>query len=227
MTTILNRDEKLEDDDEPLSNLAKPGRAKRSVERQSVEDSSDDDEPLSDLVKPGKAKRSEETHVKELSDDDQPLTTMIKKKKRNRPDREKLAILVLSNDSSDDEPLTELVRKKKKPQMKQAVVLLEKMSKEDVMDLIAQKDKCSQKGKSTTRSAISLPENEVESSDDEPLSQKLKRLKEKNKRARDRKAKADASSDDEPLVKWVKTVKVKDKSRKRTSRDKDPVEQGV
>ncbi|GAA6105706.1 uncharacterized, partial [Tachysurus ichikawai] len=56
----------------------------------------------------------------------------------------------------------------------------------------------------------------AESSDEEPLSHKLKRLKDQN-----------ASSDDEPLVRKVKTAKVKDKFRKRANGEEDTVKQGV
>lgn len=57
----------------------------------------------------------------------------------------------LFSDSSDDEPLSELVRKKSELEMKQAVVLLERMSEQDVMDAVARGRAHSQEQKRTAR----------------------------------------------------------------------------
>ncbi|XP_058263656.1 nucleolar protein dao-5-like isoform X2 [Hemibagrus wyckioides] len=121
----------------------------------------------------------------------------------------------LCSDSSDDEALSEVVRKKSEPAMKHAVVLLERMSERDVMDAVA-------RGRTRSREQKESP---VDSSDEEPLSHKMKRLKDQSKPARGRKPAADASSDDEPLVRKVKTAKVKDKFRKRANGEEDTVKQ--
>ncbi|XP_047675549.1 nucleolar protein dao-5-like isoform X2 [Tachysurus fulvidraco] len=119
------------------------------------------------------------------------------------------------SDSSDNETLSELVRKKSEPAMKQAVVLLERMSEQDVLDAVA-------RGRTRSREQ---EESTAESSDEEPLSHRLKRLKDQSKTARGRRPAADASSDDEPLVRKVKTAKVKDKFRKRANGEEDTVKQ--
>ncbi|XP_046716025.1 nucleolar protein dao-5-like isoform X3 [Silurus meridionalis] len=151
-------------------------------------------------------------------------------KRRGRAKKEGKAC----SDSSDDEPLSEparkkgeparkkgeLARKKGEPEMKQAVVLLERMSEQDVMDAVARGGTHTQEQKSAARA-----ESAVESSDEEPLSLKMKRLKEQSKAARGRRPAADASSDDEPLVRKVKTAKVKDKFRKRANGEEDTVKQ--
>ncbi|XP_060771276.1 hepatoma-derived growth factor-related protein 2-like isoform X2 [Neoarius graeffei] len=122
----------------------------------------------------------------------------------------------LCSDSSDDE----LLRKKSELEMKQAVVLVERMSERDVLDAVARGRAHSQEQRSTARA-----ESAAESSDEEPLSHKMKKLKEQSKAARGRRPAADASSDDEPLVRKVKTAKVKDKFRKRANGEEDTVKQ--
>lgn len=55
------------------------------------------------------------------------------------------------SDSSDNEPLSELVRKTSESGMKQAVVLLERMSERDVMDAVARGHAHSQEQESTAK----------------------------------------------------------------------------
>ncbi|XP_053497386.1 hepatoma-derived growth factor-related protein 2 isoform X3 [Ictalurus furcatus] len=77
------------------------------------------------------------------------------------------------SDSSDDEPLSELAWKRSEPEMKQAVVLVERMSERDVKDAVARGRAHSQEQKSTARADAS--------SDDEPLVRKVKAAKVKDK----------------------------------------------
>ncbi|XP_046716027.1 nucleolar protein dao-5-like isoform X5 [Silurus meridionalis] len=104
-------------------------------------------------------------------------------KRRGRAKKEGKAC----SDSSDDEPLSEparkkgeparkkgeLARKKGEPEMKQAVVLLERMSEQDVMDAVARGGTHTQEQKSAARADAS--------SDDEPLVRKVKTAKVKDK----------------------------------------------
>ncbi|XP_022527711.2 uncharacterized protein LOC103041488 [Astyanax mexicanus] len=110
-----------------------------------------------------------------------------------------------SCDSSDNEPLVELVKKKRQPEMKRAVVLLKRMSNRDIINMITQGHECSQVQKSTVKVD---EKSKAESSDEEPLSHKVKRLKQHSKPVRGRattdvKSEAD-SSDEEPLTHRVK-----------------------
>ncbi|KAK3526362.1 hypothetical protein QTP70_025155 [Hemibagrus guttatus] len=83
------------------------------------------------------------------------------------------------SDTSDDEALNELVRKKSEPAMKQAVVLLERMSERDVMDAVARGRTRSQEQKGTARTGVYRLGDA--SSDDEPLVRKVKTVKVKDK----------------------------------------------
>ncbi|KAL7868326.1 hypothetical protein SRHO_G00097100 [Serrasalmus rhombeus] len=136
-------------------------------------------------------------------------------KKRGRPKKEDTEKKAPSGDSSgDDEPLVRLVKKKRQPQMKQAVVLLRRMSKSDVIDAITQGDTRSRERTSKDRAGT---KSDVESLDEEPLSHKVKRQKQQSKPVKDRTR--GASSDDEPLVRRVKAAPVRNKCRKKTNGD--------
>ncbi|XP_076850210.1 uncharacterized protein LOC143499442 isoform X2 [Brachyhypopomus gauderio] len=142
-----------------------------------------------------------------------------KLKRRGRPKKAETQAKAPSSDTSDDEPLSLLVRKKSQPEIKKAVVLLKRMSKSDVMDVIAQ-------GRARIREQTGTASagGAVESSDEEPLSHNVKRLKHQGKPARGSPG-ADNSSDDEPLVKQVKTAQGKNKCRERTNGEEDTCEQ--
>ncbi|XP_036432837.1 nucleolar protein dao-5-like isoform X2 [Colossoma macropomum] len=136
-------------------------------------------------------------------------------KKRGRPKKEDTERKAPSGDGSgDDEPLVRLVKKKRQPQMKEAVVLLRRMSKSDVIDAITQGDTRSREQSSKARAGA---KSDVESLDEEQLSHKVKRQKQQSKPVRDRTR--GASSDDEPLVRRVKAAPVRNKCRKRTNGD--------
>ncbi|XP_072523918.1 uncharacterized protein [Salminus brasiliensis] len=173
-------------------------------------------------------------------------------KKRGRPKKEATERKAPSRDSSDNEPLVQLAKKNRQPEMKQAVVLLKRMSKRDVIDMITQGHTHTQKQSGTARAGV---KSEAESSDEEPLSHKVKKLKQHSKPVRGRatadvkseadssdeeplshkvkrlkqhskpargRATADVCSDDESLVKRAKAVPVKNKCAKRTNGEKDP-----
>ncbi|XP_026883673.2 muscle M-line assembly protein unc-89-like isoform X2 [Electrophorus electricus] len=132
-------------------------------------------------------------------------------KRRGRPKKADTQAKAPSSDTSDDEPLSLLVGKKSQPEMKQAVVVLKRLSKSDVMDAMAQERK-----RSREQIAGVGTGSAVESSDEEPLSLKVKRLKRQTKPAQESPA-ADTSSEEEPLEKQVKTAQGKYKGKERTN----------
>ncbi|KAI4889482.1 hypothetical protein NFI96_015242 [Prochilodus magdalenae] len=185
-------------------------RGRKAVNRPS---DSEDDQPLTTLMQKKRPDREEtETLGKQegrrmTSGRATPENTTPKK--RGRPKKEDPERTAPSGDGSgDDEPLVGMVKKKRQPQMKQAVVLLKRLSKSDVIDAITRGDTRSRERTSTGGAG-------AESSDEEPLSHKLKRLKQPSKPVKDRTTRG-TSSDDEPLVRRVKAAS---KRRKRTNGD--------
>ncbi|XP_066525520.1 neurofilament heavy polypeptide-like [Hoplias malabaricus] len=140
-------------------------------------------------------------------------------KKRGRPKKENTQRKAPSDDGCDVEPVKQLGKKTNHPEMKEAVVLLERMSKRDVIDMITQSHTPSQE-ETTTAAA----ESEAQSSDEEPLTQKVKNLKQQSKPVKARTT-TDGSSDDEPLVRQGKAAPTKNKCRKRTNGEKDTPKQ--
>ncbi|MCI4381544.1 hypothetical protein PGIGA_G00253120 [Pangasianodon gigas] len=218
LTMIIKKKKKQKADTEEPEDAKKtrsPKKRKAVTKASKLRESSPSPSPSPVKVTQRRGRKGKDNSKKKASAHSPAVNTTPKRRGRAKKEGKPLC-----SDSSDDEPLSELVRKKSEPEMKQAVVVLERMSERDVMDAVARGRTHSQEQKSTTRA-----ESAAESSDEEPLSHKMKRLKEQSKSARGRRPAADASSDDEPLVRKVKTAKVKDKFRKRANGEEDTVKQ--
>lgn len=218
------------EDDQPLTKIIKKKQQKQKADTEELEDarktrspkkrkavtkapklreSSPSPSPSSSPVKFTQRKGRKGKNDSKKKASAQPTAANATPKRRERAKKE-----AVCGDSSGGEASSELLRKRSEPAMKQAVVLLERMSERDVRDAVARGRAHGQERK--------------DSSDEEPLNQKMKRLKEQRKSTRGRRppaATADASSDDEPLVRKVKTAKVKDKFRKRANGEEDMVKQ--
>ncbi|XP_058263659.1 nucleolar protein dao-5-like isoform X5 [Hemibagrus wyckioides] len=218
LTTIIKKKKKQKADTEEPEDAKKtrsPKKRKAVTKAPKLRESSPSPSPSPVKVTPRRGRKGKDDSKKKASAQSPAVNTTAKRRGRGKKGGKGLC-----SDSSDDEALSEVVRKKSEPAMKHAVVLLERMSERDVMDAVARGRTRSREQKGTART-----ESPVDSSDEEPLSHKMKRLKDQSKPARGRKPAADASSDDEPLVRKVKTAKVKDKFRKRANGEEDTVKQ--
>ncbi|KAG7324498.1 hypothetical protein KOW79_012514 [Hemibagrus wyckioides] len=221
LTTIIKKKKKQKADTEEPEGVGScitldakktrsPKKRKAVTKAPKLRESSPSPSPSPVKVTPRRGRKGKDDSKKKASAQSPAVNTTAKRRGRGKKGGKGLC-----SDSSDDEALSEVVRKKSEPAMKHAVVLLERMSERDVMDAVA-------RGRTRSREQKESP---VDSSDEEPLSHKMKRLKDQSKPARGRKPAADASSDDEPLVRKVKTAKVKDKFRKRANGEEDTVKQ--
>ncbi|KAM9495831.1 uncharacterized protein Hap1MRO34_021036 [Clarias gariepinus] len=214
LTMIIKRKKKqTADTDEPedAKKTRSPKKRKAARKTSKLRESS----PSPVKVTQRRGRKGKDNSKKKASAHRPAVNTTPKRKGRAKKEGK-----ALCSDSSEDERLSELARQKGEPGMKRAVVLLERMSERDVMDAVARARTHGQAQKSAARA-----ESAPDSSDEEPLSHKMKKLKEPSKTARGRRPAADASSDDEPLVRKVKTAKVKDKFRKRANGEEDTVKQ--
>ncbi|XP_053541652.1 uncharacterized protein LOC108275095 isoform X5 [Ictalurus punctatus] len=175
-------------DDEPLSKLTESKGAKRSSKQKETaagkQSESEDDQPLTMIIKKKKQKadtEEPEDAKKTRSPKKRKAVTKASKLRDSSPSPSPSPVKATQrrgqkapcSDSSDDEPLSELPWKRSEPEMKQAVVLVERMSERDVKDAVARGRAHSQEQKSTARADAS--------SDDEPLVRKVKAAKVKDK----------------------------------------------
>ncbi|XP_017341169.1 hepatoma-derived growth factor-related protein 2 isoform X1 [Ictalurus punctatus] len=217
LTMIIKKKKQKADTEEPedAKKTRSPKKRKAVTKASKLRDSSPSPSPSPVKATQRRGQKGKDESKKKVPAHSPAVNTTPKR--RGRAKKEGKAPC---SDSSDDEPLSELPWKRSEPEMKQAVVLVERMSERDVKDAVARGRAHSQEQKSTARAECA-----AEGSDEEPLSHKMKRLKEQSKTARGRRPAADASSDDEPLVRKVKAAKVKDKFRKRANGEEDTVKQ--